>query len=59
MMLKDLLSILCECGRTGGMTPVVQKDFLKQYVKVSVAAGASLKVTSQGLSSCCAFLLRE
>lgn len=23
MMLKDLLSILCECGRTGGMTLVV------------------------------------
>lgn len=37
---------------------MIWKGFLKQYVKVSVATGASLKVMSQGLDSCSAFLLR-
>lgn len=57
MKVGDLRSSLCEYGREGGMTLVVQKGFLKQNVKVSVAAGASLKSTSQGLSSCSAFPL--
>lgn len=57
MKLGDLPSTMCECGREGGMTPVVQKGFLKQYVKVSVAAGASLKSASQRLSSYSAFPL--
>lgn len=40
------------------MTPVIRKGFLKQYVKVSIATGASLKVMSRGLGSCSAFLFR-